>query len=137
VNGLYESRNDPSGFKNNIRDFLVQSKEFSAQVLNLSFAKATQIGFKNSKPNSRSQFVEYLFFRITKISMLRKQLHRERENVKECFQFLGLLLLMRFKTRWWTHKIKKGATRRSFLCSMGWIFCNHRFLKSGKSSRKD
>ncbi|EOA19847.1 hypothetical protein CARUB_v10000095mg [Capsella rubella] len=31
VNGLYESRNDPSGFKNNIRDFLVQSKEFSAQ----------------------------------------------------------------------------------------------------------
>ncbi|KAG7550928.1 Armadillo-type fold [Arabidopsis thaliana x Arabidopsis arenosa] len=31
VDGLYESRNDPSGFKNNIRDFLVQSKEFSAQ----------------------------------------------------------------------------------------------------------
>ncbi|KFK25926.1 hypothetical protein AALP_AA8G181300 [Arabis alpina] len=31
VNGLYESRNDPSGFKSNIRDFLVQSKEFSAQ----------------------------------------------------------------------------------------------------------
>ena len=32
VNGLYESRNDPSEFKKNIRDFLVQSKEFSAQV---------------------------------------------------------------------------------------------------------
>uniref|UniRef100_M4CQ93 Importin N-terminal domain-containing protein n=1 Tax=Brassica campestris TaxID=3711 RepID=M4CQ93_BRACM len=31
VNGLYESRNDPSEFKKNIRDFLVQSKEFSAQ----------------------------------------------------------------------------------------------------------
>ncbi|CAN8300236.1 unnamed protein product [Cochlearia groenlandica] len=31
VNRLYESRQDPSGFKNNIRDFLVQSKEFSAQ----------------------------------------------------------------------------------------------------------
>ncbi|CAH2072557.1 unnamed protein product [Thlaspi arvense] len=31
VNGLYESRNDPSGFKDKIRDFLVQSKEFSAQ----------------------------------------------------------------------------------------------------------
>lgn len=39
MNGLYESRNDPSGFKNNIRDFLVQSKEFSAQVINLPFAK--------------------------------------------------------------------------------------------------
>lgn len=32
VNGLYESRADLSTFKNHIRDFLVQSKEFSAQV---------------------------------------------------------------------------------------------------------
>ncbi|XAR52092.1 hypothetical protein NMG60_11019991 [Bertholletia excelsa] len=31
VNGLVESRNDLSTFKNHIRDFLVQSKEFSAQ----------------------------------------------------------------------------------------------------------
>ncbi|XP_058093970.1 protein EXPORTIN 1A [Magnolia sinica] len=31
VNGLIESRNDLSTFKNHIRDFLVQSKEFSAQ----------------------------------------------------------------------------------------------------------
>ncbi|GFY81813.1 exportin 1A [Actinidia rufa] len=31
VNGLFESRNDLSAFKNHIRDFLVQSKEFSAQ----------------------------------------------------------------------------------------------------------
>ncbi|XP_010549821.1 PREDICTED: protein EXPORTIN 1A [Tarenaya hassleriana] len=31
VNGLFESRNDVSTFKNTIRDFLVQSKEFSAQ----------------------------------------------------------------------------------------------------------
>ncbi|XP_057479181.1 protein EXPORTIN 1A isoform X2 [Actinidia eriantha] len=31
VNGLFESRNDISTFKNHIRDFLVQSKEFSAQ----------------------------------------------------------------------------------------------------------
>ncbi|XP_057800622.1 protein EXPORTIN 1A [Salvia miltiorrhiza] len=31
VNGLFESRADLSSFKNNIRDFLVQSKEFSAQ----------------------------------------------------------------------------------------------------------
>ncbi|CAK7340105.1 unnamed protein product [Dovyalis caffra] len=31
VNGLFESRNDLSVFKNHIRDFLVQSKEFSAQ----------------------------------------------------------------------------------------------------------
>ncbi|KAJ4958081.1 hypothetical protein NE237_025192 [Protea cynaroides] len=31
VNGLFESRNDPSTFKDHIRDFLVQSKEFSAQ----------------------------------------------------------------------------------------------------------
>ncbi|XP_022744971.1 protein EXPORTIN 1A-like isoform X2 [Durio zibethinus] len=31
VNGLLESRNDVSTFKNHIRDFLVQSKEFSAQ----------------------------------------------------------------------------------------------------------
>ncbi|XP_010276735.1 PREDICTED: protein EXPORTIN 1A [Nelumbo nucifera] len=31
VNGLFESRNDLSTFKNRIRDFLVQSKEFSAQ----------------------------------------------------------------------------------------------------------
>ncbi|KAK1441519.1 hypothetical protein QVD17_07482 [Tagetes erecta] len=31
VNGLFESRADLSTFKNNIRDFLVQSKEFSAQ----------------------------------------------------------------------------------------------------------
>lgn len=30
--GLFESRNDLSTFKNHIRDFLVQSKEFSAQV---------------------------------------------------------------------------------------------------------
>lgn len=32
VNGLFESRNELSAFKNHIRDFLVQSKEFSAQV---------------------------------------------------------------------------------------------------------
>ncbi|KAL2556439.1 Protein EXPORTIN 1A [Forsythia ovata] len=31
VNGLFESRTDLSTFKNHIRDFLVQSKEFSAQ----------------------------------------------------------------------------------------------------------
>ncbi|AAF26113.1 putative exportin1 (XPO1) protein [Arabidopsis thaliana] len=31
VNGLYESRNDVGRFKDNIRDFLIQSKEFSAQ----------------------------------------------------------------------------------------------------------
>ncbi|KAJ8771344.1 hypothetical protein K2173_026521 [Erythroxylum novogranatense] len=31
VSGLFESRNDLSVFKNHIRDFLVQSKEFSAQ----------------------------------------------------------------------------------------------------------
>lgn len=31
VNGLFESKNDLSTFKNHIRDFLVQSKEFSAQ----------------------------------------------------------------------------------------------------------
>ncbi|KAL0304547.1 UNVERIFIED_CONTAM: protein EXPORTIN 1A [Sesamum radiatum] len=31
VNGLFESRVDLSAFKNHIRDFLVQSKEFSAQ----------------------------------------------------------------------------------------------------------
>ncbi|KAF2544582.1 hypothetical protein F2Q70_00037820 [Brassica cretica] len=31
VNGLYESRSDIARFKDNIRDFLVQSKEFSAQ----------------------------------------------------------------------------------------------------------
>ncbi|XP_057774096.1 protein EXPORTIN 1A-like [Salvia miltiorrhiza] len=31
VNGLFESRGDLSSFKNHIRDFLVQSKEFSAQ----------------------------------------------------------------------------------------------------------
>ncbi|KGN53691.1 protein EXPORTIN 1A [Cucumis sativus] len=31
VNGLFDSRNDLSVFKNHIRDFLVQSKEFSAQ----------------------------------------------------------------------------------------------------------
>lgn len=31
VDGLFESRNDLSSFKNHIRDFLVQSKEFSAQ----------------------------------------------------------------------------------------------------------
>ncbi|KAI3790960.1 hypothetical protein L2E82_04427 [Cichorium intybus] len=32
VNGLFESRTDLSTFKNHIRDLLVQSKEFSAQV---------------------------------------------------------------------------------------------------------
>ncbi|XP_026401842.1 protein EXPORTIN 1A-like [Papaver somniferum] len=31
VSGLFDSRNDPASFKNHIRDFLVQSKEFSAQ----------------------------------------------------------------------------------------------------------
>ncbi|WVZ04072.1 hypothetical protein V8G54_024878 [Vigna mungo] len=31
VNGLFESTNDLSTFKNHIRDFLIQSKEFSAQ----------------------------------------------------------------------------------------------------------
>ncbi|KAI7984476.1 Protein EXPORTIN 1A [Camellia lanceoleosa] len=33
VSGLFESRNDLSTFKNHIHDFLVQSKEFSAQPL--------------------------------------------------------------------------------------------------------
>lgn len=37
VNGLFESRNDLSTFKDHIRDFLVQSKEFSAQVSSSSF----------------------------------------------------------------------------------------------------
>lgn len=32
VSGLFDSRTDLSTFKNHIRDFLVQSKEFSAQV---------------------------------------------------------------------------------------------------------
>lgn len=32
VNGLFESKNDFPTFKDHIRDFLVQSKEFSAQV---------------------------------------------------------------------------------------------------------
>ena len=32
MNGLFDSRNDLSVFKDHIRDFLVQSKEFSAQV---------------------------------------------------------------------------------------------------------
>ncbi|CAN1269136.1 Protein EXPORTIN 1A [Linum perenne] len=31
VNGLFEAQNDLSGFKDRIRDFLIQSKEFSAQ----------------------------------------------------------------------------------------------------------
>ncbi|KAL5550328.1 hypothetical protein UlMin_000504 [Ulmus minor] len=31
VNGLFESRNDLSTFKNHIRDFHVQAKEFFAQ----------------------------------------------------------------------------------------------------------
>lgn len=32
VSGLFDSTNDLPTFKNHIRDFLVQSKEFSAQV---------------------------------------------------------------------------------------------------------
>lgn len=32
VSGLFESTNDLPTFKNHIRDFLVQSKEFSSQV---------------------------------------------------------------------------------------------------------
>lgn len=32
VNGMFDTRNDLSAFKDRIRDFLVQSKEFSAQV---------------------------------------------------------------------------------------------------------
>lgn len=32
VNGLFETRNDLGAFKNQLRDFLIQSKEFSAQV---------------------------------------------------------------------------------------------------------
>jgi exportin-1 len=32
VNGLFENRNDLGAFKNQLRDFLIQSKEFSAQV---------------------------------------------------------------------------------------------------------
>ena len=34
VNGLFETRSELGAFKNQLRDFLVQSKEFSAQVLN-------------------------------------------------------------------------------------------------------
>jgi exportin-1 len=33
VDGLFESKTDLPTFKNHIRDFLVQSKEFSAQVI--------------------------------------------------------------------------------------------------------
>lgn len=32
VSGLFDSKEDLPGFKDHIRDFLVQSKEFSAQV---------------------------------------------------------------------------------------------------------
>lgn len=32
VKGLYELRDHPVPFKNNVRDFLIRSKEFSAQV---------------------------------------------------------------------------------------------------------
>lgn len=41
VNGLFESRNDLPTFKNHIRDFLVQSKEFSAQVKHAEASTAT------------------------------------------------------------------------------------------------
>nr|GMD53661.1 protein EXPORTIN 1A isoform X2 [Ipomoea batatas] len=37
VSGLFESTNDPSVFKNHIRDFIAQSKEFSAQFPSCSF----------------------------------------------------------------------------------------------------
>lgn len=32
VNGLFETRSELGAFKNQLRDFLIQSKEFSAQV---------------------------------------------------------------------------------------------------------
>nr|GLL38826.1 protein EXPORTIN 1A isoform X2 [Ipomoea trifida] len=37
VSGLFESTNDPSVFKNHIRDFIAQSKEFSAQDSSVQF----------------------------------------------------------------------------------------------------
>ncbi|KAL0317874.1 UNVERIFIED_CONTAM: protein EXPORTIN 1A [Sesamum angustifolium] len=44
VNGLFESRADLSIFKNHIRDFLVQSKEFSAQVIFLTLLYLSRRG---------------------------------------------------------------------------------------------
>ena len=37
VNGLFETRSELGAFKIQLRDFLVQSKEFSAQVPNFWF----------------------------------------------------------------------------------------------------
>ncbi|GFZ15975.1 exportin 1A [Actinidia rufa] len=72
VNGLFESRNDLSTFKNHIRDFLVQSKEFSAQ-------------------DNKDLYAE------------EAAAQRERSD-SGCLLFLGLLLPMRYKMRWWTHR---------------------------------
>lgn len=59
MNGLYESRNDPSGFKSNIRDFLVQSKEFSAQVIKFfSLLQSQSVGLR-SRNQYPKPFVEH------------------------------------------------------------------------------
>lgn len=57
VSGLFESREDDSSFKNHIRDFLIQSKEFSAQVkyLFLSFVCTTRLVVNLSEDASTAE----------------------------------------------------------------------------------
>jgi hypothetical protein len=56
VDGLLSSKHDLPSFKNHIRDFLVQSKEFSAQVISSCFPRHHQIPFiiMWGKPKERS-----------------------------------------------------------------------------------
>uniref|UniRef100_A0A6N2MYU8 Exportin-1 C-terminal domain-containing protein n=1 Tax=Salix viminalis TaxID=40686 RepID=A0A6N2MYU8_SALVM len=61
VNGLFESRTNLSIFKNHIRDFLVQSKEFSAQLLSeevfdFSRGEMTQQKIKELQQSLNSEF---------------------------------------------------------------------------------
>ena len=106
VNGMFDTRNDLSAFKDRIRDFLVQSKEFSAQVstyTNLFFLANPLFWFllwheivcnlSASDPPS---------CRTIKIFMQRKQLLWEKESGKECSLYPDLSPLTRYRTRCWT-----------------------------------
>jgi hypothetical protein len=105
VDGLLSSKHDLPSFKNHIRDFLVQSKEFSAQVTCsislwriLCVLLCFQITWCQLSCNENTFAVAA--FRITRIYMLKRLLSKENGNGNGCLPSRGSLPLVNCKMRW-------------------------------------
>jgi hypothetical protein len=113
VDGLLSSRHDLASFKNHIRDFLVQSKEFSAQVtypllatpkwISLLVNMMSWCRLYSVQVSSHELLWLILCCRITRICMRKRLLCKEKRKGSGCLPFQGSLPQANCKTRWWIH----------------------------------